>query len=382
MAHHSSYKLAILNNLITPYRLPIYQGLSKSFSTYLLLSGEESNRDMWKDLDKELVGVRVRKVWGFTLQFFEKRSGQVFDPRYLHINPGYLWELLRIQPDVLISTEMGFRSLIALLYGFILSKPVWILWGGTLLTERKRSRLKQMIRQLVFKRVTRWISYGETTTEYLLHLGISRSHILQIKNCVDERLYTSCDRPPTLTLSPSPVLLYAGQLIKRKGVDLLLKAAKKLQEEGHQFSILMVGSGVEEENLMQLISQLELKNITVLPSQSPADMPAIYKSADVLVFPTLEDVWGLVVNEALWSGLPVISSIYAGCAKEILPSNNLFDPLEQDSTLDALRKAVNGELSPADPSQLYTCAQVINMISAEINNSLTSVQRLKQSVSE
>ncbi len=66
-------------------------------------------------------------------------------------------------------------------------------------------------------------------------------------------------------------------------------------------------------------------------------MPAVYRSGDILVFPTLEDVWGLVVNEALWSGCPPWSSVYAGCAKELVPMNSIFDPLDP-ADLDQSRK--------------------------------------------
>lgn len=379
MSNSKKYKLAILNNLITPYRIPIYEGLAQKFSTHLLLSGEEQNRDTWQDLDKEVSNIQIQNVWGFTLKFFEKRNGQLFDPRYLHINPGYLWELIKIRPDALISTEMGFRSIIALLYGFLFQKPVWILWGGTPHTERNRSRFKKIVRHLIFKRANKWISYGQTTTDYLSELGIPIQYILQIQNCVDENIYI-CDHSSTLAeRSPTPVLLYAGQLIKRKGTDLFLKAAEKLQQEGCQFSILIVGSGIEKDNIEKMIKQLDLKTVSVLPSQSPSDMPAIYKSADILVFPTLEDVWGLVVNEALWSGLTVVSSIYAGCAEEILPAENLFDPINQDSMVEVLRKAIAGDLSEPTVEPLYTCAQVVDMISEEISTYLDSKERTTMS---
>ena len=373
MIEQKAYRLAFLNNLITPYRVPLYQGLGQRFSVYLLLSGKESNRNTWKNLEKSLSSINVLSVWGITLQFFERRDGQAFDPRYLHINPGYLWVLIKLRPDVLISTEMGLRSLIALLYGFLFRKPVWILWGGTLLTEEKRSWLKRLTRQLVFKRVTRWISYGETTTEYLIEgLDIARSHILQIQNCVDENQFTAPHISVSLTLSQSPVLLYTGQLIQRKGVDLFLKAAAKVQQQGYAFSILIVGSGIEKEPLIALSALLNLNNVTILPAQSPDAMPSIYKSADVLVFPTLEDVWGLVVNEALWSGLPVIASEYAGCAPEILPKENIFDPLDAASFEGMLIKAITGKLAPPSVEPLYTCDQVVNMISEEVSDALDS----------
>ncbi|MBE9063605.1 glycosyltransferase family 4 protein [cf. Phormidesmis sp. LEGE 11477] len=372
MSEKAPYKLAILNNLITPYRVPIYKRLGDRIPTYLLLSGQESNRDTWSALEEKLPNISIRKVWGVTLQFFERRQGKAFDPRYLHINPGYFYELLRIRPDAVISAEMGFRSLAALLYGFIARKPVWILWGGTLLTEQKRGLLKKLIRHFVFKRVTRWISYGETTTEYLVEgLGVARSHILQIQNCVDESQFIDPHIPVSLTLSPSPVLLYTGQLIQRKGIDLFLKAAAKVQQQGYVFSILIVGSGIEKESLVDLSTHLNLDDVTILPAQPPEAMPSIYKSADVLVFPTREDVWGLVVNEALWSGLPVIASKYAGCASEILPIENIFDPLDSAAFERLLIKAVTGKLAPPSVEPLYPCAQVVDMIFEEVSGALS-----------
>ncbi|MEO0644771.1 MAG: glycosyltransferase [Cyanobacteria bacterium J06650_10] len=364
MSQKKSYKLAFLNNLITPYRLPLYNGLSDKFDLHLLLSGKETNRETWQNLEELLENVKIYNVWGITLPFFEKRNGRAFDPRFLHLNPGYLWDLLKIRPDAVISSEMGFRSLIALFYGWLFKKPVWILWGGTLHTEKYRSRLKKLVRSIIFKKVTRWISYGKTTTDYLLDLGIARSHILQIQNCVDEKLYVH--QHIELQKNSVPVLLYTGQFIKRKGISLFLMAVSQLQKEGYLFSTRLVGSGVEKENILKLISQLDLKQVSVLPSQHPSKMPEIYRSADILVFPTLEDVWGLVVNEALWSGLTVVSSIYAGCAEEILPVENLFDPCNQESFLHVLKKAITNKLAPPTTASLYKVGQVIDMISNDI----------------
>ena len=254
---------------------------------------------------------------------------------------------------------------------YSLESPFGVLRGGTLLTEQKRSKVKKLTRHLIFKRVARWISYGETTTEYLIEgLGIERSHILQIQNCIDETQFTNPLTSPLLTPSPSPVLLYTGQFIQRKGVDLFLKAAAKVQQKGYVFSVLIAGSGIEKKALLTLAADLDLKNVTALSSQPPEAMPSVYKSADVLVFPTLEEVWGLVVNEALWSGLPVISSKYAGCAREILPDENIFDPLDSASFESMLIKAIDGELTSSNVNRLCTSAQVVEQIFEHISSAL------------
>lgn len=360
-------RLAILVNIVAPYRIPIYQALSKGFELVVYYSGYERDRKTWVDLS---VGIPVRKVWGVTLVFPQKRKGKVFGLRHFHINPGYFTELIKFKPDAIITNEMGFRSTVALVYGYLFRKPVWVWWGGTLHTEKSIHWVKKLWRKLFIRFVQRWISYGETSTEYLLSLGVPRSKILQVQNCVDETVFSQ-KVDPLFHLTPRPVLLYVGQLIGRKGLDLLLEAAARVQKKGHIFSLALVGDGPDENRLKEKAKMLRLENIYFLPGQKPSLMPAVYRSGDVLIFPSLEDVWGLVVNEALWSGLPVISSIYAGCTKEIVPPENWFDPLDPGSFDTALEKAIQGKIAQPDTSPLLSCHKVAEMIAEDLKSLLS-----------
>jgi glycosyltransferase involved in cell wall biosynthesis len=163
-------------------------------------------------------------------------------------------------------------------------------------------------------------------------------------------------------LEPRPVVLYVGQLIERKGVKLLIGAAAELQTEGVGFTLLVVGDGPEKADLQRQAEALGLAHIKFIPSVPTHELLAIYRSADVFVFPTLEDVWGLVVNEALWAGLPVLASIYAGCARELLPPENTFDPLNSEQFVAKLRQAVRGKLVPPDASRLKASREVADRI--------------------
>lgn len=122
-------KVAILVNIVAPYWLPIYRRIGDEFATIILCSGHEDNRSMWI-LENQLSALEVRRSWGFTLKLRRAGSGKVFDYWYLHINPGYVLDLLRIRPDAVISNEMGFRTLVALVYGTLFRKPVWVWWGA------------------------------------------------------------------------------------------------------------------------------------------------------------------------------------------------------------------------------------------------------------
>jgi glycosyltransferase involved in cell wall biosynthesis len=197
-------------------------------------------------------------------------------------------------------------------------------------------------------------------------VGVPKSRIVQAQNCVDERQFS---RIPTSvkSLGPPPVLLVVGRLVPGKGVGILLDVAAQLRAEGRRFSLVIVGDGPEREELQRKAGDLGLDNVQFHLTRSPEDLPAYYHGADILVFPTLHDVWGLVVNEALWAGLPVLASKYAGCADEVLPAEQIFDPLDPEDFRAKLRHAIEVGLPPADTSPLLPVQEVADRISDSID---------------
>jgi glycosyltransferase involved in cell wall biosynthesis len=359
-------KLALLINLIAPYRVPVYARLAESFELLVLHGHMEANR-AWKQM--RVPGAGIQQAWGWQVKLPIRKSGKVFDYRFLHFEPGYFTALLRFRPEAIISNELGFRTLLAIVYGFLFRVPVWVWWGGTLHTERALDPARRLLRRVAAWAVRHWISYGETSTEYLRSLKVPRSRILQIQNCVDESWYLR-PVPPALDLHPKPVVLHVGQLIARKGVAELLQAAARLQAEGAEFSLVMVGGGPDLGELEQFAARLGLRNLHMYPPQPAESLAAFYRSGDVLVFPTMQDVWGLVANEAALSGLPVLCSKYAGCAPELFSSECIFDPADADAFVAALRRAVNGKLPKAAREKLKSSREVADMIIAEIRSAL------------
>src|SRR5277367_6595565 len=116
-------RLALLINIIAPYRLPIYSVLADQFDFLLLHGGKEANRDTWGNFENALPNAKVVQAWGWQIRHAIKVEGKIFDERFTHITPGFAWHLLLFNPDVIISHEMGFRSMIALVYGAVFRKP-------------------------------------------------------------------------------------------------------------------------------------------------------------------------------------------------------------------------------------------------------------------
>lgn len=368
--HTRKARITLLVNMIGPYRVPIYNALARRFTLSVLYTGNEDNRAVFSGSEKQLVVEHIKQSVGIVLKSRERASHrQTYDLHYLHLSPGLFFDLWKSQPDAVITNEMGIRTITALFYCAVTNKPCWVWWGGTVHTERAVGPLRRLLRLVMSRLVRHWISYGQSSTEYLTSIGVRRERILQIQNCVDERQFQQ-PVAPVFHLEPKPVMLHVGGLVGRKGVHLLMDTAAELQQEGLSFTLLLVGDGPEKISLKTRAAALGLRNVLFLGDVLHSEMPAVYRSSDLLVFPTLHDVWGLVVNEALWAGLPVLASKYAGCAIELLPPANVFDPLDPGEFRSKLRKALTEGVQTPTTSHLRPLAEVAQILIRDINDTL------------
>lgn len=360
-------KITILTNIISPYRRPLFDKICSDFESYILLSGEEDNRVAWNTTDESGVSAKVIELDGFTLKHEIGHNSNVYNYRFIHVNPDILYKLWHINPNVVITFEMGPRTILSLIYCLMSGASLWVWWGGTKYTERNIGIIRQAVRWFLARVVPNWISYGDSSTEYLHNIGVSRDDILQAQNCVDERRFLSTNTSGVLDVAVRPALLFVGQLIDRKGIIPLLKAVSKVQSEGLNFSLYFVGHGPERDRYERIADKLSIQNVFFVGEVKPEKIPYYYNDADCLVFPTLEDVWGLVVNEAMWSGLPVLSSVYAGCTEELVPESNRIDPRDRTSLTSGIRRAVKGKLEPPDIERLLRHEEVAELITNRLS---------------
>ncbi len=368
-------RMALLVNLVAPYRVAFYDEIARHVDLDVLYSGHEDNRIGWEAAHLGLTRARARRVWGWVLKL--KRlavrgsggGGGRSDGRYLHISPGYVVDLIRSRPDAVVTSEMGWRTLVALGYGLLAGIPVWVMIESSLHSERRPGRLRSLVRGVITAGTRRWIAVGACTAEYLASLGVAASRVTTIQGTVDERPFRHSPRLPRAA-DQKPVALCLGQLVPRKGVGLLLEAVVTLAAQGVELELLIAGDGPERPWLAARARELNLPDVSFLGHRTTEEVSALLRRADFLVFPTLEDVWGLVVNEALWSGLPVLASAYAGCAKELLPSENIFDPLDREGFVAALKRAAVEGLAPADQASLWTAATAAQRLAEAVLTTL------------
>ena len=113
------------------------------------------------------------------------------------------------------------------------------------------------------------------------------------------------------------MFIYVGRIWSGKGLDTLFTAYRKVRMVNPEVSLLLVGEGPDQQRLVD--ENKALSDVVWTGFVQPAQLPAIYSMADVMVFPTLGDPNGLVVEEAMAGGLPVVSSSAAGDIRDRVP---------------------------------------------------------------
>ena len=223
----------------------------------------------------------------------------------------------------------------------------WLEVDGGLI--REDSRLQYRLKKMLVGAASGWLSTGKTTTDYLVHYGARRESVREypfsslweadiLKEPVSRERKLEFRRE--LCMEEKKVILSIGQFIHRKGFDVLMKAAVHL---GSDTGIYIVG-GEPTEEYLNLCRELGLKNIHFEGFKKKDVLVKYYQAADLFVLPTREDIWGLVVNEAMAFGLPVITTDRCVAGLELV-ENGVTGYIVPVEDADALAEKMNEALS-------------------------------------
>lgn len=155
----------------------------------------------------------------------------------------------------------------------------------------------------------------------------------------------------TRTPHREPVFLFCGQMIARKGIDVLLRAFDQIVAQGVAARLELVGREAELPTLLAALPPRTRERVNYRGFLAPAELPAHFAAADVFVLPSRHDGWGVVVNQALGAGLPVICSDAVGAGHDLVQPdlNGLIVPAGDAIALAAAmrRLALEPELRRA-----------------------------------
>jgi glycosyltransferase involved in cell wall biosynthesis len=261
--------------------------------------------------------------------------------------PSVLWELLRLRPAVIFTSAFSIWTLYALIFKAFARCRVIIGWeGNSPCTTYLDRPIRLRVRRIMARFVDAAYSNTREGIDYLRRvLGIPDSKLLHYPYQVPE---VSALRLNQRESSPSwdchPIFLFVGSILKRKGWRYLVEATSRLQREmPHSFSVVFAGKGPEMEQLRQSVSSTSLLGVVHVVGAVPyRDLGAYFQACDVLVLPTLEDTWGMVVLEAMAFGKPVLCSKYAGSKEMVRHGVNgfIFDPYNTQELADYMAQFI------------------------------------------
>jgi glycosyltransferase involved in cell wall biosynthesis len=334
-------KIAFLTNFIPPFFVPTLSRLRDLTGALEIFvsTAMEFNRQ-WKPFFGDL---QVTIQRGLTRTAVWKHENGFTEAFALHFPIDTIPQLWRCHPHVTISAQLGLRTAQAAFYRRVLGRGKLVIWTGlSKETEKGRSPFVVALRKVLLRMADAVTANGASAEEYLTALGVSSEKLFRVPYCLDMAPYLE------LPLEREPYaeqrLLYVGQLVHRKGLIpfLSLLAGWLQQNPQRRCEIWVTGEGPLRESLESLPvpNQLQIRLLGAVPYERLSE---VYGRCGILVFPTLADEWGMVVNEGLAAGLPVLGSIHSQAVADLVEEGITgwtYSPDHPGEMLAALNRAM------------------------------------------
>lgn len=320
------------------YHAPFFQALAYELPGLVILSPDTSELRQAEVRSLFSRVFRVRRNWRHPNGFTEPSPVEL----PLHLPAQLLW----LKPQVVITTELGARTLLSLIYGRMRPGCRVIVWARlSENSEAGRGRFTTLVRRSMLRLTDGVVVNGTSGERYIRSLGFRKS-----VGVVPQASAMPSVRKPNRRSEPLK-LLYVGRLIALKGLPLLIDSIKQ-SGLSSQVELAIAGHGPERAAIAAKARDAQVA-VTFEGQVDRADLPKLYQRHDVLVLPSLSDEWGLVVVEALRNGMPVLGSTRAQAVlSRVTPGVNgwHFDPLDGMSMRSALEQAAL--VSDADYAQM------------------------------
>lgn len=262
--------------------------------------------------------------------------------------------LASVRPDIVVESGYAepFSRQSALQYRLSNPSSRLILWSESTAVDNPRVWHREAVKRIVIKAFDGAIAAGPPHAEYLRTLGMPPERISIVGNCVDNeffRRHADIARQKGRGTLPGRYFLFVGRLIGVKNIPFLLDAFSRYRQStsGVPAELLLVGSGILEEELRAKVRRENIEGVQFVGNKQLEDLPAYYAHAISLILPSTSEPWGLVANEALASGTPVIMSNRCGCLDTLLvegQSGFSFDPCDQMQLATLLERMANTHL--------------------------------------
>ena len=349
--------LAIVTNILTPYRIPLFEALRQRASSFLvlLMAAQEENRQ-W-GLGK--VSFQTRVLPGLHVRL----PGHAVS---LHLNHGVMRALRAFSPDVVVNAGFGPANIAAFVYCKLFRKKV-VGWAHlTLQDGAQLSAVKRMIRRVLIRGSDGSIAESSDARDSFLSYGAKADRVLtalmplEVQRLRDQtRLFRDSAEGRALRARFSgPVILSIGQAILRKGYPEMFLIYERLLTLEPSASLVLVGDGPLRTRYEQLARERGWRNVHFEGYVQAEDLHRYLAVADVFVFHTLYDPFGLVLSEAMAAGVPAVASVYASSTRDLITegvTGMTIDPRETDTSAAAIVRVL--QMPAAERDAMVACAQ-------------------------
>jgi glycosyltransferase involved in cell wall biosynthesis len=297
-------KLALVTNIPAPYRVPIFNRIAAEMGgDFLVIFCARLEPDRQWDLPS----------MNFAHVYLRERYRVRDKNKFVHHNPDVLKVLRQFRPDVVVTTGFNPTHLLCWLYTLCTKSRHVPMTDGWLHSERGLSRLHRLVRRAVFRSSRAFLGAGKASLDLFRSYGVEEEHLFQSHLCIaNDRFLARAG-----TREREYDLMYSGQIVEGKLPGFFVEVVGRVQKALGSVKVLVIGDGPQRESFLDALGALGAA-VSYAGFVRQDDLPGHYSSAKLLLFTTRNDAWGIVANEALASGTPVVTTPYAGVAGDLV----------------------------------------------------------------
>jgi len=314
-------RLVITTEIISPYRIPVFNALAEHPDVDLhVIFLAETDRGMrrWKVYKDEIrFSYEVLPHWRRRVAGYN-----------LLLNRSVAPALERAHPDVIVCGGYGYLANWRVLgWAWRRRRPVF-LWSESNQQDQRRGMPHvEMLKRRFIRACSGFVVPGKSAAAYAATFGVPDERIFVAPNAVDNAFFSreaAAVRSRAAEMRrrfglPESYFLCVGRLVFTKGVFDLLEAYSRLAPELRARSeLFFVGDGIEQPDLEARAAAIHPGAVRFAGFAHREQLPVYYALADALVFPTHTDPWGLVVNEAMACGIPIVATDAGGCVIDLV----------------------------------------------------------------
>ncbi|MFW9928939.1 MAG: glycosyltransferase family 4 protein [Candidatus Thorarchaeota archaeon] len=334
-------KIAFVTNLPSHYVSKLFEMIAANYQTNFLFFSDASER--WIEKKNPLIIGNYNGIFIKGIKI----------TKHIRVNIRLLLNLLKENYNIFIQYINGpVEILITFIISKLLNKP-FILWTDLCFQpETLFHKISFPFIKFIYLKSDAIVVWGSHVSNYLISLGVEKNKIFFSCGVVENSLfngkipkYVKNKILKNYNLFEKKIILYVGRLVEEKGLIYLLEAYKEINSN-FKIALMIIGEGNQKKYLLDFVKKHNLSDVHFIGYVPNDELYHFYSLADIFVLPsiktkTFQEPWGLVINEAMNQGCPVITTNIVGAAISGLVVNEQNGFIVQEKNSDALKKAIS-----------------------------------------